>query len=199
MGFLASEPKESAAVLCVLDNEEVGSGTKQGAGGTFLRDVLVRINEGLGRSEEDYLRAVASSFLASADNAHSVHPNHPEKADPTCRPYMNGGIVIKYSADQKYATDAVSGAIFRSICKKAGVPCQVFANRADIAGGSTLGNIAQRQVSLNTVDIGLAQLAMHSPCETAGARDTAFLARAARVLFSGSLEAAGGGKYRLRF
>ena len=196
-GILAAQPARSIAVHCVLDNEEVGSGSKQGAAGTFLRDVLHRINAALGRTEEDYLRMLASSFMVSADNAHSLHPNHPEKADPTNRPLMNRGIVIKYSANQKYTTDAVSGAIFRRICQEAGVPYQTFANRSDMIGGSTLGNIAQSQVSVNTVDVGLAQLAMHSPYETAGARDTAYLAEAARVLFSSTVEADGDGGFRI--
>jgi len=196
-GFLAAEPKESVAVHCVLDNEEVGSGTKQGAASTFLKDVLHRISRGMGRSEEEYLMALASSFMVSADNAHSVHPNQPDKADPTNRPYMNGGIVIKYSANQKYTTDAVSGAMFRAICERAGVPYQVFANRSDMIGGSTLGNISNSQVALNTVDVGLAQLAMHSPYETAGCKDTAYLAEAARVLFSVSVRQCGDGSYRL--
>ncbi len=196
-GFLAAESGESVAVHCVLDNEEVGSGTKQGAASTFLRDVLHRINTAMGRSEEEYLTALASSFLVSADNAHSIHPNHPDKADPTNRPYMNGGIVIKYSANQKYTTDAVSGAIFRAICERAKVPYQIFTNRSDMLGGSTLGNISNTQVALNTVDIGLPQLAMHSPYETAGSRDTAYLAEAARVLFSLSVRGAGDGQYRL--
>jgi len=196
-GFLAAEPGESVAVHCVLDNEEVGSGTKQGAASTFLRDVLHRINTAMGRSEEEYLTALASSFLVSADNAHSVHPNQPDKADPTNRPYMNGGIVIKYSANQKYTTDAVSGAIFRAICERANVPYQIFTNRSDMLGGSTLGNISNTQVALNTVDIGLPQLAMHSPYETAGSRDTAYLAEAARVLFSLSVRGDGDGQYRV--
>lgn len=197
-GFLAAEPKESVAVHCVLDNEEVGSGTKQGAASTFLKDVLRRINGAMGRGEEEYLMALASSFMVSADNAHSVHPNQPDKADPTNRPYMNGGIVIKYSANQKYTTDAVSGAIFRTICERAKVPYQVFANRSDMIGGSTLGNISNTQVALNTVDIGLAQLAMHSPYETAGCKDTAYLAEAARVLFSSSVCGSGDGSYQLK-
>jgi aspartyl aminopeptidase len=186
-------------VHCVFDSEEVGSGSKQGAGGTFLSDVLHRINASLGRTEEEYLRAAASSFMVSADNAHAVHPNHPDKSDPTNRPYLNGGIVIKYNASQRYVTDGVSGAIFRAICKKAGVPYQTFTNRSDMPGGSTLGHIAQEHVSLNAVDIGLPQLAMHSACETAGARDTAYLIEAARVLFSGSLQSTGDGKYMLRY
>ena len=198
-GFLASKPSRSVAVHCVFDNEEVGSGTRQGAGSTFLKDVLLRIHADIGRGQEDYLRTLASSFMVSLDNAHGVHPNHPEKADPTNRPCMNRGIVIKYSANQKYTTDAVSGAVFRHVCKKAGIPFQTFANRSDMIGGSTLGNISQAQVAVLTVDAGLAQLAMHSPLETAGARDTAYLAEAARVLFSGSLESSGDGTYRLDF
>ena len=198
-GFLAAELKQSIAVHCVYDNEEVGSGTKQGAASTFLKDTLQRISRAMGRSEEQYLMSIASSFMVSADNAHAVHPNHAEKADPTNRPYMNRGIVIKYSANQKYTTDAVSGAVMRAICKKAEVPYQTFTNRSDMLGGSTLGNISQAQVALNTVDIGLPQLAMHSPYETAGARDTAYLIEAARVLFSSSFEGNGDGNYRLIF
>ena len=198
-GFLAAELKQSIAVHCVYDNEEVGSGTKQGAASTFLKDTLQRISRAMGRSEEQYLMSIASSFMVSADNAHAVHPNHAEKADPTNRPYMNRGIVIKYSANQKYTTDGVSGAVMRAICKKAEVPCQTFTNRSDMLGGSTLGNISQAQVALNTVDVGLPQLAMHSPYETAGARDTAYLIEAARVLFSSSFEGNGDGNYRLIF
>ena len=198
-GFLAAELKRSIAVHCVYDNEEVGSGTKQGAASTFLKDTLQRISRAMGRSEEQYLMSIASSFMVSADNAHAVHPNHAEKADPTNRPYMNRGIVIKYSANQKYTTDGVSGAVMRAICKKAEVPYQTFTNRSDMLGGSTLGNISQAQVAMNTVDVGLPQLAMHSPYETAGARDTAYLIEAARVLFSSSFEGNGDGNYRLIF
>lgn len=198
-GFIAASPEESVAVHCVFDNEEVGSGTKQGAAGTFLKDTLRRISGAMGRSDEEYLASIASSFLVSADNAHAVHPNHAEKSDPTNRVYLNKGIVIKYSANQKYTTDAVSGAIMRAICSKADVPCQTFTNRSDMIGGSTLGNILQNQVSLNTVDIGLPQLAMHSPYETAGAKDTAYLVEAAKVLFSSSIEEIGNGNYRLQF
>ena len=198
-GFLEAEPAHSVAVHCVMDNEEVGSGTKQGAASTFLKDVLHRINAGMGRTEEEYLMSLASSFMVSADNAHSVHPNQADKADPTNRPYMNEGIVIKYSANQKYTTDAVSGALFKSICKKAGVPCQVFHNRSDMLGGSTLGNISNTQVALNTVDIGLPQLAMHSPYETAGSKDTAYLVEAARLLFSSAVYGNGDGTYQIVF
>ncbi len=198
-GFLQATPDQSIAVHCVYDNEEVGSGSRQGAAGTFLADTLRRINLALGGKEEDLMRRVASSFMVSADNAHAVHPNHKDKTDPTSRPLLNHGVVIKYSANQKYTTDAVSGAIFRTICRKAEVPYQTFANRSDMLGGSTLGNISQSQVSLNTVDVGLPQLAMHSPYETAGAKDTAYLVRAAQVLFSGSVRFLSDGSYKISF
>lgn len=182
-GFLAGKRQEYLAVHCVLDNEEVGSGTKQGAASTFLYDTLTRIHTSLGLSQEDYLIHLADSFMISADNAHAVHPAHTDKADPANRPYINGGIVIKFSASQKYCTDGVSAAIFRDLCQRAGVPVQTFVNRSDMAGGSTLGNISNTQVALNTVDIGLPQLAMHSPYETAGVKDTGYLIRAAEEFF----------------
>ena len=183
-GFLRGERKESIAVHCVLDNEEVGSTTKQGAASTFLKDTLMRINMGLGRTQEEYLMTLADSFMVSADNAHALHPNHTDKTDPVNRPVLNGGIVIKYNANQKYCTDGVSAAIFKDICDRAEVPYQKFVNRSDMAGGSTLGNISNTQVPMKTVDIGLAQLAMHSVYETTGAKDTESLAKAAAVLFA---------------
>ena len=182
-GFLEAKDSDNAVLHCVFDNEEVGSGTKQGADSTFLKDTLVRINEGLGRSKQQYYTAVANSFMISADNAHAVHPNYKEKADPVNRPVMNGGIVIKYNANQKYTTDAVSAATFKLICEKADVPYQTFTNRSDIPGGSTLGNISTAQVSINTVDIGLAQLAMHSPYESAGSRDPEYLAGVSKTFY----------------
>lgn len=183
-GFINGKKEKSICVHCVLDTEEVGSGTKQGAGSTFLRDTLLRINAGLGRSYEDYLRTLAGSYMVSADNAHAVHPNRPEKADPGNRPYINGGIVIKFNANQKYCTDALSAARFKKICREADVPFQIFTNRSDMVGGSTLGNIANTKVAVSTVDIGLPQLAMHSPYETAGVKDTLYLCKAAEVLFA---------------
>lgn len=183
-GFLRGERKESIAVHCVLDNEEVGSTTKQGAASTFLKDTLMRINMGLGRTQEEYLMTLADSFMVSADNAHALHPNHTDKTDPVNRPVLNGGIVIKYNANQKYCTDGVSAAIFKDICDRAEVPYQIFVNRSDMAGGSTLGNISNTQVPMKTVDIGLAQLAMHSVYETTGSKDTESLAKAAAVLFA---------------
>ena len=183
-GLLRAQNHESIAVHCVMDNEEVGSGTKQGAASTFLKDTLLRINMGLGRTYEEYLMTLAGSFMVSADNAHALHPNYTDKTDPTNHPVLNKGIVIKFNANQKYCTDAVSAAIFKELCTKAGVPYQTFVNRSDIAGGSTLGNISNTQVPMNTVDIGLPQLAMHSPYETAGVKDTEYLVRAVEELFA---------------
>ena len=183
-GLLRAQNHESIAVHCVMDNEEVGSGTKQGAASTFLKDTLLRINMGLGRTYEEYLMTLAGSFMVSADNAHALHPNYTDKTDPTNHPVLNKGIVIKFNANQKYCTDAVSAAIFKELCTKAGVPYQTFVNRSDIAGGSTLGNISNTQVPMNTVDIGLPQLAMHSPYETAGVKDTEYLVRVAEELFA---------------
>ena len=176
--FLAAEADDQIPVLCVYDNEEVGSGTRQGADSTFLEDILQRIAEGLQADHSSYLRWVADSFLISADNAHAVHPNHPEKADPTNRPYLNGGIVIKYHGSQKYTTDGISAARMKDYCERAKVPYQTYANRSDIAGGSTLGNISTAHVSVSSVDIGLPQLAMHSAVETAGMKDTEYAVRA---------------------
>ena len=181
--LLNSESTAAVQMLCVFDNEEVGSGTKQGAASTFLFDTLIRVHEALGYDGEDYRVHLADSFMISADNAHAVHPNYTEKADPTNRPYLNEGIVLKFNANQKYCTDAVSAAMFRDLCKRADVPVQTFTNRSDMAGGSTLGNISNTQVALNTVDIGLPQLAMHSPYETAGVKDTEYLVRAAKEFF----------------
>lgn len=182
-GFLSAERKDSIGIHCVLDNEEVGSTTKQGAASTFLLDTLLRINSGLGRSYEEYLRTLAGSFMISADNAHAIHPNHTDVADLVNRPVINQGIVIKFNANQKYCTDALSTARFRQLCARAEVPVQTFTNRSDIAGGSTLGNIANTQVAVSSVDIGLPQLAMHSPYETAGTKDTWYLIQAAREFF----------------
>ena len=176
--FTESTPTEYINICAVFDNEEVGSGTRQGADSTFLEDVLDRITEGLLADHSTYLRWIADSFLISADNAHAVHPNHPEKADPTNRPYLNGGIVIKFHGSQKYTTDGISAAKMKDYCERAKVPYQTYANRSDIAGGSTLGNISTAHVSVSSVDIGLPQLAMHSAVETAGMMDTEYAVRA---------------------
>ena len=171
-------------VYSLFDNEEVGSGTKQGAASTFLYDVLSRAIKAVGGNDEDYLCALANSFMVSCDNGHALHPNHPEYADRNHTVVMNKGVVIKYNANQKYTSDGLSSAVMKIVCDAADVPCQLYCNRADMAGGSTLGNISNTQVSLNTVDIGLAQLAMHSAFETAGAKDTEYLVRALREFYS---------------
>ena len=195
----------SIPVMFVADNEEVGSATMQGAGSTFLADTLLRVTSALevcgakcdcfgayctnsaGNSIAAYRRMLASSMLLSADNAHAVHPNHPELADPTHRPRINGGVVIKYNAAQLYTTDSYSSAIFLEMCKKVGVPTQMFCNRSDIRGGSTLGSISNTKVPLHAVDIGVAQLAMHSSYETCGAFDTGYMINAMKEFFSSSL------------
>lgn len=192
-GFLKGHNDRSINVFACLDNEEVGSGTKQGADSTFLYDVLSRVNAGLGKDEEAFRRAAASSFMLSCDNAHAVHPNHPEKTDVNNCVYMNEGIVVKAHAGQKYTSDAVSIAVFRGICEKAGVPLQFFANRSDVAGGSTLGNISMSHISMNSVDIGLPQLSMHSTYETAGVKDSYYMIKAAEEFFNSHIEEAGAG------
>ncbi|MDO4266349.1 MAG: M18 family aminopeptidase [Eubacteriales bacterium] len=182
-GFLSGERKKHLSLCCVFDNEEVGSETRQGAGSTFLYDTLQRVTAGLGLDYEDYLVMLGNSFMVSADNAHAVHPNHKEFTDPTNRPYIGGGIVIKYNAQQRYCTDGYSAAFFKEICDKAGVKYQSFVNRSDILGGSTLGNISNTKVAVSSADIGLPQLAMHSPYETAGTKDTAALVKAMTVFY----------------
>lgn len=186
-GFLRAKNKKSIKMFCAFDNEEVGSRSRQGAASTFLPYTLERICRGLGGGREKLMEALALSFIISADNAHAVHPAYPEKSDAQNRPRMNGGIVIKYNAYQKYTTDARSAAVFKMLCERAKVPWQTYVNHSDVVGGSTLGNILNAQVSPYTADIGLAQLAMHSPYETAGAQDSWYLEQAAEEFYSSSL------------
>ena len=178
-----------------LDDLQCAFSSLQG----LLSDVLHRILFAFGMGEEDYMKALQNSFLVSADNAHAVHPAHLDKADALNRPYMNKGIVLKYSANQKYTTDAVSAAVFKRFCDKAKVPYQSFANRSDMLGGSTLGNISNSQVALNTVDIGLPQLSMHSPYETAGVEDTYYLVEVAKLFYSSSVLGRGDGNLEIKF
>lgn len=187
-GFLDAKVSKTIAVYSCFDNEEVGSATKQGAGSTFLYDVLQRINNNLGYQNDDYYQAIAKSFMLSCDNAHAMHPNHPELMDKTNCVYMNKGIVIKYNANQKYTTDGVSKAIFTELCNHYDIPCQHFANRSDMVGGSTLGNISSTKVSLNTIDIGLPELAMHSTFETVGSHDAAYLVKACQHFFETTIK-----------
>ena len=189
-GFLQAEENSAVNVLCVFDNEETGSETKQGAGSTLLRDTLRRIANAL---QCDYDALLARSFMVSADNAHALHPNHPELSDRDNCPVLNGGVVIKYNANQRYTTDAVSAALLRMLCRKADVPVQTFANRSDMAGGSTLGSIANTHLPVRTVDIGLAQLAMHSAFETMGSADLKSLIKAMTAFYSTALDIADDG------
>lgn len=174
-GFTQGQKEKYISVYALFDNEEVGSATSQGAGSTFLANTLERLARSLGYSYDETMAMIARSFMISADNAHSVHPNHPEYADPVNRPVINGGIVIKYSTAQKYATNAFSAAYFKKLCKDHDIPTQTFTNHSDNPGGSTLGNISNTVIAMPTVDIGLPQLAMHSSYETAGVKDTAYL------------------------
>ena len=187
--FLNAGESQQLPLLCVFDNEEVGSSSLQGADSDLLQTLIGRICQAL---KLDVDRMLAQSFMLSADNAHAIHPNHPEFADPTNAPIVNGGVVLKFNANQRYCTDGVSAAIFRKICGKAGVPVQTYCNRADMMGGSTLGNISLTHVSIPSADIGLPQLAMHSCFETAGCRDVGYMVDALTAFYSTSLTAEGG-------
>jgi len=184
----ADIPADTAlTIFCVFDNEEVGSSTKQGAASTFFTDVISRVREALCLPAAALRAAAARGMMISADNAHAVHPNHTDKADPVNRPAMNGGIVLKLHANQKYTTDGVSEAQVRHLCRRHGIPLQTFVNRSDMRGGSTLGNILNSQFSISTADIGLAQLAMHSSYETAGAQDLSHLVRFSECFYAEEL------------
>ena len=185
-GFLQGRGEEDGRgdIWVMFDNEEVGSSSRQGAEGTLMADVLSRIEEALGVTREQSIRARTNGLLLSADNGHAIHPNHPEKSDLNLPVNMGEGIILKYNARQTYTTSGFTGAAFTAICKKAGVPVQVFANRADVAGGSTLGNLLGHQILMPMVDIGVGQLAMHSAMETASCADAEFLARACAAYYN---------------
>ena len=187
-GFLNAAESRAIPVLCVFNNEEVGSSSSEGADSNLLEGLLVRICCALNL---DLYRMLSQSFMVSADNAHALHPNHPELADPTNAPILGGGVVLKFNASQRYCTDGVSAAIFRKVCAKADVPVQTYFNRADLPGGSTLGNISLHHVSVPTADIGLPQLAMHSCYETAAVKDAGALADAMAAFYGSSLEVSG--------
>ena len=184
-GFLNAEESSSVPVLCVFDSEEVGSSSLQGAASDLLENTLERLCRVMGW---DKAQMLSQSFMVSADNAHSIHPNHPELADANNAPVMNRGVVVKFNANQRYTTDGMSAAVFRKVCLKAEVPVQTYCNRADMPGGSTLGNISLSHVSVPSVDVGLAQLAMHSCYETAGVRDAEYLADAMQAFYSSTLQ-----------
>ena len=187
-GFLNAADSEAIPVLCVFNNEEVGSSSSEGADSNLLSALLERICQAL---DLDLYRMLAQSFMVSADNAHALHPNHPELADPTNAPILGAGVVLKFNASQRYCTDGVSAAIFRKACAKAEVPVQTYCNRADLPGGSTLGNISLHHVSVPTADIGLPQLAMHSCYETAAVKDAGALVDAMASFYGSSLEVSG--------
>ena len=193
-GFLEAKNSEAIPVLCVFDSEEVGSNSTQGAASTLLEDTLNRICAALNLNLHQML---AQSFMVSADNAHAVHPNHPEYADPTNAPILGEGVVLKFNAAQKYTTDGISAAIFRKICSSVKVPVQSYYNRADLPGGSTLGHISLNHVSVPTADIGMAQLAMHSCYETAACSDVTYLQNAMEA-FYGTCLLVENGSYSLK-
>lgn len=182
--LIASDTTDTTQVLALFDNEETGSQTKQGAGSPFLAYILKRIAMSQSHTEEAYYQAVERAFMISADNAHAWHPNYPEKYDPTSHPMLGGGPVIKFNAAQKYASDAVSAAVFAGLCEKAGVPCQRFVNHSDVAGGSTLGNILASSIPLRGVDMGNAILAMHSCRETGSVVDHEYCVKVFTEFFS---------------
>ncbi len=182
-GIIQAKASQYIDILAIFDNEEVGSLTRQGADSTLLRDTLENIGAGLQISSAVLRNWIAESFMLSADNAHACHPNQSGKADPTNKPFLNQGIVLKYHGSQKYATDAYSAAFVKLLCEKCNVPVQTYANRSDIAGGSTLGNLAMAQVSMPAADIGLPQLAMHSAYETAGVKDIEYLVMLVKEFF----------------
>ena len=193
-GFLNAKNSEAIPVLCIFDSEEVGSNSTQGAASTLLEDTLRRICKAL---KLDLQQMLAQSFMVSADNAHAVHPNHPEYADPNNAPVLGEGVVLKYNAAQRYTTDGISAAIFRKICGRAGVPVQSYYNRADMPGGSTLGHISLNHVSVPTADIGMAQLAMHSCYETAACADIEYLQNAMAEYY-GTCMLVNSGSYNLK-
>ena len=183
MGFVKSNNTHNVSVYCCFDNEEVGSTTRQGANSTFLEETLHRISMGLNKTDEQHYQALAKSFMISADNAHAVHPNHPELTDQLNKVSINKGIVVKFNAAQSYTSDSLSAAVFTSICKNVDVPVQIFTNKSGIRGGGTLGNISATHVSIPSVDIGLAQLAMHSANETSGTLDNEYMVKAIKEYF----------------
>ncbi len=183
-GFLHAKDTDAIPVLCAFDDEEVGSNSPQGAASTLLADTLNRICNALNLNP---YRMLAQSFMVSADNAHAVHPNHPELADRSNAPVLGQGVVLKFNANQRYTTDGVSAAVFRKICAGAGVPVQEYSNRPDIPGGSTLGHISLTHVSVPTADVGLPQLAMHSCYETAAVQDILYLEKAMTAYYSSVL------------
>jgi len=181
--LLNSEDSDSPKMLAVFDNEEVGSGTKQGAGSPVLKHIIDRISERLGQTQEQKQRTIYNTFMISADMAHSIHPNQVEKHDPVLHPVLNGGPVIKIHANQKYTTDGDSSAVFEALCEKTGVPCQKFVNRSDMVGGSTLGNVSTGQLDIRSVDVGNPMLSMHSVREFGGVKDHYYMTEVFKTFY----------------
>ncbi len=194
-GFLDSRDSGAVPVLCLFDNEEVGSQSLQGAGSDFLQSVLMRICRNM-RWDPD--RMLSQSFMISADNAHALHPNHPEIADAANAPVLGGGVVLKFNASMKYTTDGMSAAVIRRLCQRLQLPLQTYCNRADMAGGSTLGHISLGQVSVLSADIGLPQLAMHSCYETAAVQDILDMIELLTEFYSVTLDSPGDGICHIR-
>lgn len=167
----ATAPEKGVNFIALFDNEEIGSSTKQGADSNILNLVLDKLYAALGIDSITARDLLLSGFFLSLDVAHAIHPNKPEKCDPTNQPYLNGGIVLKMDVNQRYATDTESTAAFRQLCQHAGVPYQVFVNRSDMVGGSTLGSITSSHLPMYTVDLGIPMLAMHSARELMGSQD----------------------------
>lgn len=185
--FLETTNEKRINIFACFDNEEVGSGTRQGADSTLLEEVLVRVSRSLGYDQEDLYCGTHHSFMLSVDNAHASHPNHPETYDSSFRCFMNEGVVIKGNANQHYTSDGISSAFFEQLCRKNQIPVQYYFNRSDMPGGSTLGNIAMSHVNIKSVDIGLAQLAMHSSYELAGSKDVAYMVQACKAFYASHL------------
>lgn len=198
-GFLQGEGKEDGRgdMWVMFDNEEVGSSSRQGAQGTLMANVLARVEEKLGLTREQSIRACTNSLLLSADNGHATHPNHPEKSDPAHPVTLGGGVLLKYNARQTYTTSGFTGSAFSAICQKAGVPVQAASNRADVPGGSTLGNLLGHQILIPMVDIGLAQLAMHSSMETASCIDAEYMAKAVAEFYNTPISQPKDGEWKL--
>lgn len=194
-GFVESHTGSSLPVLCLFDSEEVGSSSVQGACSDLLQSILERICRCCNRELSQMLR---HSFMLSADNAHALHPNHPELSDGTNAPVMNGGVVLKFNANLRYATDGVAAGVLRTVCQKANVPVQTYYNRADLPGGSTLGSLSLAHVAVPTADIGLAQLAMHCAYETAGAQDVNYLTEVMKTYFGCTLECTANEAYTIK-
>lgn len=179
-----SKKIKATKVLVALDNEEIGSLTSQGANSSILENILERITLGLKKDREGFRRALSNSVMISADLAHAIHPNYTEKCDPTNKPVLGGGPVIKIAASGSYSTDSFAAGIFKGVCEKAGVPCQVFVNRSDMRGGTTIGPITAGKLNIPVIDMGAPLLSMHSIRELASVKDNEYTIKAFTEFFN---------------